>query len=183
MIILPRASRADASSLGRPRIDHGYRTAMTRKVVYILLAVVVLAGLVLFSGPLVRALTMGLLVAGLMWYGLAGPYFRGRRPRVIIGDTRAPEHGAGAIGDVSERAYDGWHGFRNRQTWLVAGWLSNEHSVHDDVRSIALRESDAHDLGLSIRVYVGEHFEPGLVDDLSVVDWDEIGAAWLKQGG
>jgi hypothetical protein len=51
------------------------------------------------------------------------------------------------------------------------------------VCSFARQERDAHDLGLRIRAYVGEHFEPGLVDDLSVVDWDAIGAAWLEKAG
>ena len=54
--------------------------------------------------------------------------------------------------------------------------LSNNASFHDDVCGFARQETDAHDLGLRIRAYVGEHFKPGQVDDLSLVDWDAIGA-------
>lgn len=154
-----------------------------KRLLSILLAVAVLAGLVLFFGPLVRGLTMGALVAGLIWFGLAAPYFKGRRLEATIGDARAAEQGAGVMSDVSEEARDGWHGFRTKQTWLVADWLSNDDSFHDDVCKIARQESDAHDLGLRIRAYVGEHFEPGLVDDLGMVDWDAIGAAWSKKAG
>jgi hypothetical protein len=154
---------------------------MMRRVVPILLAVVVLAGLVLFCGPLVRGLTLGALVAGLIVYGPARPYFGSRMPRLTVGDARAPERGVDVMRDGNGWAYDGRHGFRNQQTWLVAGWLNSEPSFRDAAFGMARQESDAHQLGIRIRAYVGEHFEPELVDDLSVVDWDAIGAAWLKK--
>ena len=110
---------------------------------------------------------MGALVTGLMVWGLVRPYFKHRK----------------LMDEASDRAYDGRQGFPNERTWLVADVLSTNDSFHDDVCRFARQDRDAHDLGLRIRAYVGEHFEPGLIDDLSIVDWDAIGAAWLRRAG
>jgi hypothetical protein len=136
-----------------------------KRVASIVFAVLVLAGLVLFSGPLVRGLTLSVLMIGLMWWGLVGPYFKRRN----------------AMSQVSDSSHDGGHDVGKEQTWLVAVGLSNNASFHDDVCGFARQETDAHDLGLRIRAYVGEHFKPGQVDDLGLVDWDAIGAFWLQK--
>jgi hypothetical protein len=138
-----------------------------KRVLSILFAVLVLVGLLLFFGALVRGLTMGALVTGLIYWGLVRPYDKKRR----------------LMREVSDRAFGGLPGFPNEQTWLVADSLNKNDAFHDDVCSLARRDRDAHDLGLRIRVYVGEHFEPALIDDLSAVHWDAIGAAWLARAG
>ncbi len=135
-----------------------------KRVISIVFAVAVLVGLELFFGSLVRGLTTGVLVIGLMWWGLVGPYFRSRK----------------ATSEMTDWSRDGEHGV-NEQTWLVAVGLSNDASFHDDVCGFARQESDAHDLGLRISAYVGEHFKPGQIDNLSLVDWDAIGAFWLQK--
>jgi hypothetical protein len=154
---------------------------MMRRVVTVVLLGVVVAGLLLFFGPLVRGLTLGAIVAGLIWYGIGGPSLLGRhgRSRPYRGDRRSPARAAPGSGWAREDL----HGFRNEQTWLVASWLDSDSSFHHDVDRIAGRESDVHKLGLRLRTYVGEHFEPDLIDDLASVDWDEIGAAWMEKAG
>lgn len=52
---------------------------MKRRVLIVLVAVIIVAWLVLLSGPIVRGITLGAVVAALLWYGLAMPNRRGRR--------------------------------------------------------------------------------------------------------
>ena len=64
-----------------------------KRVASIVFAVLVLAGLVLFSGPLVRGLTLSVLMIGLMWWGLVGPYFK-RTERHESGERLVPRRRA-----------------------------------------------------------------------------------------
>ena len=76
----PKTAKRAALKTTPPAVPQGNRLdAMKRRVPLILFAVIVLGWLVLFFGPLVRGLTMGAIVAGVLWFGLIVPNRRGRR--------------------------------------------------------------------------------------------------------
>jgi hypothetical protein len=138
-----------------------------RRVLVMLFAVVVLAGLLFFSGALARGLTMGAMFMGLTWWGLVRPYAAKRK----------------VMNDVSARAFRGLPGIPNEQTWLVADVLDSNDAFHDDICGLACRATDAHDLGRLIRAYAAAHLGPELAGDLTVVDWDAVGALWSARAG
>lgn len=76
--------------------------------------------------------------------------------------------------------YNGW---RNRQTWAANLWLSNVESSYRAALRALEGVTDPHKAGARLRdvwrnVDAVAHSE---ARPSSLIDWDEIGAAWMER--
>lgn len=82
------------------------------------------------------------------------------------------------MSDLDVRTYNGW---RNRETWLVNVWLSNDEISYNYFRSI-LKQGDSRSSAKDISGYFEELLEDSSIslwsdllrEALSKVDWLEI---------
>jgi hypothetical protein len=88
---------------------------------------------------------------------------------------------------MTENTYNGW---RNRETWLVNLWLTNDEYTLADVSNLVRWAEDRREATDSLADYVdqlcfGDEVQASLADDLlrsalGAVDWAEIVRAFLE---